>query len=141
MAGLPQNQNVQSLNGSDLPLKLLASLCVKFVITNIQRDDLALIGPIPKGFLYGVPNTAPRVSFVPDLALSSKEGTATCKYERPSADRMVVKVKTAEGGTVRLIESWDQGWSAKQNWTARLHRLFSWKAILWASRFPPGTTP
>ena len=54
------------------------------------------------------PNTdkpAPPPPVVPDF-------TGTVTYERPSSDVIVVKVRTNQAGFLRVLESFDPGWSA-----------------------------
>ena len=57
--------------------------------------------------LPGAPEPTPSMTGAPAPAVS-----ATVAYRRPSPDRIEITVRTAEAGYVRILESFDPGWSA-----------------------------
>lgn len=154
LAGLPPGHNVQSLNGSELNARALASTGVRLVVTTRPRPDLELLsgdGPLR---VYGTRDAAPRAAFLPTsqaLSLTAAEtrgllrdphhdlrrhvivppgeyglpapattpaglaSPAAVEYRRGDSDEIVVRVQANEPGFLRVLESWDPGWSATVN--------------------------
>jgi hypothetical protein len=113
-AGRSHDENVETLDACKLPAKFLAETCVKYVVTRAPRgEDLILRGNLGMGKLYEVPGVAPRAGFVPDQPAVTGSAAPSVLYERPSSDTIVVHTKADAGGTLKLVESWDPGWSAR----------------------------
>jgi hypothetical protein len=154
LAGAPPGLNVQTLSGSELPARALASVGVRWVLTGRERPDLPLA--LSEGHhLYAVPEPASRAAFfapgevrfldegemharlaepghrltgelmLPPGARATGEAAATSapgtpvavEYRRPSSDRVVLGVDAPGPGFVRLLESWDPGWTASLDGT------------------------
>jgi hypothetical protein len=68
--------------------------------------------------LRNQPFSLPTTLFLPLEARSSRiennspDESATVEYRRPSSDEIQCSVATPKAGFVRIIESWDPGWSA-----------------------------
>ena len=150
LAGVPPELNIQTFNGSEMPLRSLAALGVKTILTKENRKDLVADGQIFKFNVYGIPAPARRAEFfaadqirylpadqihaalrdsqfampsqlllpleaMPAESKSSVKGVnekETVEYRRPDSDRIECTVTTAGHGYLRIIESWDPGWSA-----------------------------
>jgi hypothetical protein len=65
LTGAPPTLNTQSLNGSQLSVRALATTATKLVVTSDLRDDLPRIGGTDPVHVYAVPDPIPRASFVP----------------------------------------------------------------------------
>jgi hypothetical protein len=65
VAGAPRDLNQQEVDASELPLKALKAMGVRFVITTQARTDLQLAGSTDEANLYRVPDPAPRAQFFP----------------------------------------------------------------------------
>jgi hypothetical protein len=63
LAGSPPDLNQQEIDASELPLKALEALGVRFVITTQTRTDLQLVSTTDEANLYRVANPAPRARF------------------------------------------------------------------------------
>ena len=63
LAGEPPDTNEQLLDASELPVKALEALGVRFVITTADRTDLELVDHTDDAKLYRVKNPAPRAKF------------------------------------------------------------------------------
>lgn len=111
LAGLPARTNVETLNGSQLSSVALARLCVRYVVTSQPRPDLPLVARMPLGAVYSVPNPSPRVTFVPDTS-SNGPPDVSLRYSRPSSDEIHIKLEGVKSGLIKVVESWDPGWSA-----------------------------
>jgi hypothetical protein len=48
-------------------------------------------------------------------ATTNQAGAGSAEYARPSSDDIVVRVRAAEPGVLRVLESWDPGWQATVN--------------------------
>ena len=150
MAGQPERINLQSFDGSLLPIGALTGLAVSNMLTVRERNDLKLLaeGPIMRTYL--VPEAGRRATFFPDTAVGFLEerevldrfraGTIelrdrmnlppsarpadlqpearagssepSVRYERPDSDHIAVQVQSEIPGYLRIMESWDDGWSA-----------------------------
>jgi hypothetical protein len=150
LAEAPQDLNIQTFNGSEMPLRALAAMGVKTMLTKADRKDLTVDGQILGINIYGIPAPARRAEFfaadqirylpvdqihaalrdaqfalpsqlmlpleaMPAESKSSVKGvseTNTVEYRRPDSDHIECTVTTASHGYLRIIESWDPGWSA-----------------------------
>ena len=150
LAGAPREQNIQTFNGSEMPLRSLAAMGVKTILTQEDRKDLRADGQIFGIKVYGVPAPARRAEFfaadqirylpvdqihaalrdaqfalpsqlmlpLEAMPVESKSSanrvseTNTVEYRRPDSDHIECTVTTAGHGYLRIIESWDPGWSA-----------------------------
>lgn len=114
MAGLGEKLNTELIEGPTLPAETLRKLGVKYVITVRTRDDLKAISS-PGGIvnLYMVPSPEPRASLIFEPGKETAASASFVEYKRTSPDEIELRTRSAEAGTVRLIESWDIGWSAE----------------------------
>ena len=142
LAAKPADTNEQVFDASVLPPKALEALGVGFVITTVERKDLAQVAKNDDELLYRVPNPSPRVSFfaasraefadpprIPELFASgtwdrllleagpnnqrpSGASPGTAEYSRPSSDEIQVRTTSAGAGYVEILEAWDPGWAA-----------------------------
>lgn len=103
-AGRPPDTNEQVFDASTLPPAALASMSVKYVITEDERSDLDLVATEGDAYLYRVKDPSPRATWV-------GEQTAM-QYTRPSPDEIEIAVDARAPGHVRVNESYDPGWSA-----------------------------
>jgi hypothetical protein len=99
--------NEESFDASDFPAPALRAAGVGFVVTDEPRDDLQLVAGAGDRLLYRVPDPAPRAAFAPGPA------GGTVAYSRPSSDLIRLDTAARERGVVRVIESWDPGWTAE----------------------------
>jgi hypothetical protein len=133
-----------------MPLRSLAAMGVKTILTQEDRQDLRADGQIFGIKVYGVPAAARRAEFfaadqirylpvdqihaalrdaqfalpsqlmlpLEAMPVESKSSvnrvseTNTVEYRRPDSDHIECTVTTAGHGYLRIIESWDPGWSA-----------------------------
>jgi hypothetical protein len=100
----PDALNVQFIDASRLPLRALQATGVRFVVTSQPRDDLPAAGELDGAHVYRVPGAAPRAEFLPP--------PGTARYARPSSDEIAVQTDSPRDGRVRLLESYDPGWTA-----------------------------
>ncbi len=63
LAGAPPDLNVQDLDGSRLPIPALQGAGVRYVITPLERGDLALVSGSGGVYVYRVPDPWPRFAF------------------------------------------------------------------------------
>ena len=142
LSDLPATTNVQYLDGSTLSVLALQRAAVSHVLTIAERPDLREVASFGAVTLYQVPDPLPRASFhSPDDAVPVSEGdpwpgadtppdrillphnamsdvamsgtsTGNVVLSRPSHDHIRIDVTSTAGGWVRVIESWDPGWSA-----------------------------
>jgi hypothetical protein len=150
LAGAPPESNVQTFNGSEISLRGLAALGVKFVLTPARMDNLRSEGQVLGINIYRVPSPAPRAEFfdlgqiqylsiaelharlrdpktdlrstllLPRHVRMSETAAVTAKssepptveYRRLDSDSIECTVTTGRSGYLRIIESWDPGWSA-----------------------------
>ncbi len=148
LGGAAPGLNTQTLNGSEMPPRVLAVTGTRIVVSPEQRSDLSIIRDDGYVRIYAVPNPASRASFIPFtmasfldektiherlrnpaldpqqfimLPLDAKRSVSpssvadldcSVSYERPSSDVIVLKVRTNQAGFLRVIESFDPGWSA-----------------------------
>jgi hypothetical protein len=154
MAGAPDRVNLQVFDGSALPERALAGLCVERVVTGSTRADLPIeasgVSPGTRWTSYTVANPARRAEFVPDRRVSFVEEAeilaryrqgrfdlrgeallppivrtadfgpnpvdpareAVVAFDRPDPDHISIRANVSEGGYIRILESWDEGWSA-----------------------------
>ena len=112
MGGLGEKLNTELIEGTTLPAGALQKLGVKYVITARARRDLKPISS-PGGIvnLYMISSPEPRASFVPSRGNVTGEEWPV-EYERASSDRMELKCGAGTDGMIKVIESWDPGWSA-----------------------------
>lgn len=146
----PQNLNIQTFEGSKMPLRALAAMGVKTVLTKADLKDLTVDGQIVGIKIYGIPSPSRRAEFFAadqirylpvdqihaalrdaNFALPSQlllplefmpveskslvngvSKTNTVEYRRPDSDHIECTVTAASHGYLRIIESWDPGWSA-----------------------------
>jgi Bacterial membrane protein YfhO len=149
LANAPRALNIQTFNGSEMSLRALAAVGVKFVVTTVRRDDLRSEGDIYGITIYSISSPSGRAEFFDadnikymsteaihaklrdrDFDLSSlllpleampsepqsmvkrSNEHAMVEYRRPNSDHIECTVTTGQSGYLRIIESWDSGWSA-----------------------------
>ena len=150
LAAAPQDLNIQTFNGSEMPLRGLAAMGVKTMLTAADRKDLRADGQTFGINVYGIPAPSRRAEFfaadqirylpadqihaalrdsqfalpsqlllpreaMPAESKSSVNGvneSLTVDYRRPDSDHIECTVTTRRHGYLRVIESWDSGWSA-----------------------------
>ena len=150
LSNAPRELNIQTFNGSEMSLRALAAVGVKFVISTVKREDLWKEGQVYGITIYSISSPSRRAEFFdadqtqylstdaihaklrdPDFDLRSvlllgreampaepqsrvktSKGLATVEYRRPDSDHIESTVTTGRSGYLRIIESWDPGWSA-----------------------------
>jgi hypothetical protein len=147
--GLPASLNIQDRDASTMPVRALAGLGVRLVVTTQKRRDLRPLEVTDFAISYAIPDPLPRAVFLPDASVrflddaqvldSFRRGSVdfrnrmflapearpddlradataapppTVAYDRPDSDHIVLRVEPEATGYVRLMESWDEGWSA-----------------------------
>ncbi len=150
LAGLPPDLNIQSFNGSAMPLRALAELGTGVMLTTMDRKDLVSSQEVLGIKIYKIPAPSRRAAFfsseqvrympaeqihqamrAANFSLSANlllaedamakganahpvSGSQRPKveYRRPDSDHIDCTVETSRPGYLRIIESWDPGWSA-----------------------------
>ena len=105
----PPDANEQRLNASEFPLAGLQAAGVGFVITSEERKDVQPVASTDSENLYRVLNPAQRTAFLSEIN-SVRSGDAV--YSRPSSDEIRVEASAPGSGFIRVLESFDPGWSA-----------------------------
>ncbi|HYK16963.1 MAG TPA: hypothetical protein VEV37_03025 [Bryobacteraceae bacterium] len=109
LAGLPSDLNEQRVDASSLPIPALQAAGVRFVITSEERTDLECVLRSDDENLYRTADPVPRVS----LSESSPgPGASATTYVRRSSDEIEVRATAFTRGFVKVLESFDPGWSA-----------------------------
>jgi hypothetical protein len=108
LAGLPSDFNEQRMDASSFPIPALQAAGVRFVITTEERPDLECLLKNDDENLYRVTDHAPRVSLVE----SSPGAGVSATYARRSSDEVDVHATAHAPGFVKVLESYDPGWSA-----------------------------
>jgi hypothetical protein len=150
LSNAPRELNIQTFNGSEMSLRALAAVGVKFVISTVKRDDLWREGQVHGITIYSISSPSRRAEFFdadqtqylstdaihaklrdpnfdlrsvlllgreampaePQSRVRTPKGPATVEYRRPDSDHIESTVTTGRSGYLRVIESWDPGWSA-----------------------------
>lgn len=107
--GSPADLNEQRLDGSELAIPALQGAGVRFVITTTERTDLELVSSTEDAYLYRVPNPAPRAG----LLAENHRDNSVVEYFRPSSDEIRLETAADQAGLVRVLESYDPGWTAE----------------------------
>ena len=94
LAGEPPDTNEQVFDASELPVRGLEALGVRFVITGDERTDLPLAGTDDDTKLYRVGNAAPRADFfAADRVEFATEEAIPALFAAGSWDRLLLETE------------------------------------------------
>jgi hypothetical protein len=108
-AELPPTTNSEVLDGSALSAAALAKHGVRFVITAATRGDLVARTAVPFATMYEVPSPSPRAAL---FTAGDEAAPGSAFYARDSSGAITVETRAPTPTRLRILESWDAGWSA-----------------------------